>query len=110
MSRRHVLAASVLAACAVPRSANPPAASPRPVGTPSIRPAVADVLSVTLNPLVVANPGDPIAVTADVFNTANVARDLLARLDILDSLDHVVGAPKVVPIHLLPGAGALTLS
>lgn len=74
----------------------------------AVRSATADVLSVTVNP---SNPavGGTVTASAQVFNTANAARDALAHLDILDAGNNVVGTPPEVSFHLAPGAGSLTL-
>jgi uncharacterized membrane protein len=74
----------------------------------SIRPAVADVLAVTVSPTAVA-PGDSVAVTAQVFNAANVARSVLAHLDILDTANNVVSTLPEVPVSIVPGSGNVTL-
>ena len=42
-----------------------------------------DVLRVTVSPTN-PNPGNPVSVTAQIFNTANVARTVLAHIEILD--------------------------
>ena len=74
----------------------------------SIRPAIADVLSVTATPSTV-NPGTPISVSAEIFNTANATRSVLAKIEILDTTGTVVGTPSEVPVSLAPGAGDLSL-
>ena len=75
----------------------------------AVRPAVADVLSVTASPSAI-NAGDPVSVTAQVFNTANVARNVQAQIEILDSTGNAVGTPTDVPVNLVPGNGDLTLN
>lgn len=68
----------------------------------AIRPAAADVLSVTASPQAV-NAGDSVTVTASVFNTANATRNLLAQLQVLDSSNNVVLTAPDVPVSLAPG-------
>ena len=70
----------------------------------TIHAAVADVISVTANPQQV-NPGVPVAVTAQVFNAANVVRNEEAQLEVLDSSGHVLSMLPVVPVTLTTGAG-----
>ena len=74
----------------------------------AVRPSVADVLSVTASPSAIT-AGDPVSVTAEVFNTANVTRSVQAQIEILDSSGDVVGTPTDVPVSLVPGNGDLTL-
>ena len=69
----------------------------------AIRPAAADVLSVTATPNAV-NAGDAVALSAQVFNTANAARSLLARVQILGQTSTVVATLPNVPITLAPGS------
>ena len=75
----------------------------------AIRPATADVLSVTATP-VAANPGDSVAVSASIFNTANATRNLLARVDVLDSTGTVVSSSANIPFSLAPGATPISLN
>ena len=75
----------------------------------AVRPAVADVLSVTVNPSSVT-AGDPVSVSAQVFNTANVARVIDAQIAILDASGNPVGTPTDVPGDLVPGTGNLSLN
>lgn len=75
----------------------------------AVRPAAADVLGVTTTPGT-ANPGTPITLTAQVFNTANAARTLLAHVDLLDSAGNVLKTLSDMPVTLSPGAGPLTLN
>jgi uncharacterized membrane protein len=75
----------------------------------SIRPAVADVVSVTASPSSV-NSGQPVSASAEVFNTANATRSLLAQVEILDASGTVVATPPAIPVALAPGAGGLTVS
>ena len=56
----------------------------------AVRPSVADVLSVTASPSAIT-AGEPVSVTAQVFNTANVARNVQAQIVILDSTGNAVG-------------------
>jgi hypothetical protein len=74
----------------------------------TIHAAVANVLSVPATPQQV-NPGEPVEVTAQVFNTANVARNEEARLQILDSSGHVLSTLPLVPVTLVPGSGNATV-
>jgi uncharacterized membrane protein len=74
----------------------------------AIRPATADVLSVTPTP-VAANPGDSVAVSASIFNTANATRDLLARVDVLDATGTVVSSSLNIPFSLVPSASPIRL-
>lgn len=75
----------------------------------AVRSATADVLSVTVNP---TNPavGDSVSATSLIFNAANVARDVVAHMDILDSGGNVMSSVPNVPIHLVPGTGNRTLN
>ena len=75
----------------------------------SIRPAIADVLSVTSTPAII-NQGDPFAASAEIFNTANVTRNLFAQIQILDAAGAVVATHPDVPVSLMPGAGDLDLN
>ncbi len=74
----------------------------------TIHPAVADVVSVTANPQQV-NAGVPVAVTAQLFNAANVDRDEEAQLEILSSSGTVLSTRPLVPVTLVPGAGGSTV-
>jgi len=74
----------------------------------AIRPATADVLSVTATP-VAANPGDSVAVSASIFNTANATRTLLARVDVLDATGKVVSSSANIPFNLVPSAAPISL-
>ena len=74
----------------------------------AVRPSVADVLSVTVSPSAI-NAGDPVSVSAQVFNTANVAERAGADRDPRRS-GNVVGTPTDVPVSLVPGNGDLTLN
>jgi len=74
----------------------------------TIHPAIADVISVTANPQQV-NPGDPVAVTAQVFNTANVDRSEQAQLQILDASGNVLSTLPLVPVTLVPGTNDVTV-
>lgn len=74
----------------------------------SIRPALADVLAVTLSSTH-ADAGDLVGVSARVFNTANVARSVLAHLDILDAGNHVVSSLPDVPLTLATGNSTFIL-
>jgi uncharacterized membrane protein len=75
----------------------------------AVRPAAADVLSVTVNPQTVL-PGQAVAVGAQVFNTANAKRDVLVHVDVLDSANNVVMSLPNVPATLQPGTDALSLN
>ncbi len=70
----------------------------------TIHAAVADVISVTANPQQV-NSGVPVAVTAQVFNAANVVRNEEAQLEILGSSGDVLSTLPLVPVTLATGAG-----
>jgi hypothetical protein len=67
------------------------------------------VLSVTASPSAIT-AGDRLTGTAQVVNTANIARNVQAQLAILDSSSNVVGTPQDVPVNLVPGTGDLTLN
>jgi hypothetical protein len=75
----------------------------------AIRPAAADVLSVSVSPGTV-NAGSPIAVSAQVFNTANAARSLIAHVDLLDASNNLIKAISDTPVALEPGAGPMTIT
>jgi uncharacterized membrane protein/transglutaminase-like putative cysteine protease len=74
----------------------------------AIRPATADVLSVTAMPVAVS-PGGSVAVSASIFNTANAARNLLARVDLLDASGAVVASSANMPFNLAPSATPISL-
>jgi uncharacterized membrane protein len=69
------------------------------------RPAAADVLSVSVNPVSV-QAGSPVAVSAQVFNTANAARTLQAKIDVFDAAGNPVLTVLAGAISLVPGSGA----
>jgi uncharacterized membrane protein len=73
-----------------------------------VQSATADVLGVTVTPTN-PNAGDPVSVTAEVFNAANVARTVLAHIDVLDLSGNVVATPPEVSFNLVPGSGNLNL-
>jgi uncharacterized membrane protein len=75
----------------------------------AVRPAVADVLGVTVNPIAV-QAGSPVSVSAQVFNTANAARNVLAHIDVLNAMATVIGSPPDMTVSLLPGSNAMTLN
>ena len=75
----------------------------------SITPATADVTSVTATPQAV-NARDSIAVSAQVFNTANVTRDLEAQLQVLDSSGNVVSTAPVVPFSIDPSNQSVSVN
>jgi len=75
----------------------------------AIRPAAADVLSVTATPQAV-NAGDAVTVSAQVFNTANATRSLLAQLQLLDQSNNVVATEPNVAVQLNPGDQAITVA
>jgi uncharacterized membrane protein len=74
-----------------------------------VSPAVADVLSVSVDPATVT-AGEPVSVTAEVFNTANVTRSIQAQVEVINEAGTVVGTPTDVPVSLVPGAGELNLN
>lgn len=74
----------------------------------AVRPATADVLSVAVSPIALV-AGDSLAVSAQVFNTANVARNVLAHADVLDKFGAVVASLPDLPFSLTPGAGEVSL-
>jgi uncharacterized membrane protein len=74
----------------------------------AVRQATADVLGVTVNPVTV-NPGAMVDVMAQVFNTANVTRNILAHIDILDANGNLVMPEQNVPLTLVPGTDSMTL-
>ena len=51
-----------------------------------------------------------VTVTANVFNTANVARNVEALITIKDGSGNTVGTPTDVPVSLVTGNGDLTLN
>ena len=68
----------------------------------AVRPALADVLSVTINPAVIEDqPGT--AVSAQILNTANAERNVLARLEVLDDSNSVIQTLPNVPVTLETG-------
>jgi uncharacterized repeat protein (TIGR01451 family) len=75
----------------------------------AVRPAAADVVSVTATPTTI-QAGTPVAVSAEVFNTANAARSVLAHVDVLDGTNAVVNSLPDVPVTLTPGTAAVTLN
>ena len=75
----------------------------------SIRPAAADVIGVTATPQAV-NPGDPVTVSAQVFNTANATRSLEARLQVLDATNTVIATSPLVPFSIDPSQRSVTVS
>ncbi len=74
-----------------------------------VQPSVADVLSVGVSPATISS-GAPITVTAEIFNTANVSRQVQAQVEIIDASNNAVGTPTDVPVDLEPGAGSLMLN
>ena len=75
----------------------------------AIRPAAADVLSVTATPQAVV-AGTPTAVSAEVFNTANATRSLEAQLQVLDSTGSVVATEPLVPFSIDPSNDSVMVS
>jgi uncharacterized repeat protein (TIGR01451 family) len=75
----------------------------------AVRPATADVVGVTATPQLVASAGDTVAVTAQVFNTANVSRQVQAQIQILDLSGNILETLPTVPVNLVPGTGNLTV-
>ncbi len=75
----------------------------------AIRPAAADVVSVTATPQAV-NAGDAVTVGAQVFNTANATRNLLAQLQLLDQSNNVVATEPNVAVQLNPGDQAIAVA
>jgi uncharacterized membrane protein len=75
----------------------------------AVRPAAADVTGVTLSATTI-QAGTPESISAQVFNTANVARSVLAHVDVLDGSDAVVSSLPDVPVTLTPGSDSQTLS
>ncbi len=77
----------------------------------AVRPASADVLGVTLSPSSV-NSGTPVSLSAQVFNTANAARSLLAHIDLLDQNGNPVTSLSLpdVPVPLAPSADPVTVN
>ena len=69
----------------------------------SVEPAEADVLGVTVSPSTPA-AGAAVSVTALVFNTANVDRNVLAKVDLLDGSGNLLSTLEHVPVALVPGA------
>ncbi len=72
----------------------------------AVRPAVADVVSVSANPNAV-DAGESIALSARIQNRANAVRSILARLEVLNAVDAVIATLPNIPIDLEPGAGPL---
>ncbi len=75
----------------------------------AVRPALADVISVTVDPVVV-NPGSSVAVSAQVLNAANAARSVLARVEVRNQAGSTVATNADVPVNLVPGTAAVTLN
>jgi fibro-slime domain-containing protein len=74
----------------------------------AVRPALADVIRVQVNPAVVKDK-KLVAVQATVLNSANADRVVLARINVLDSAGSVVKIRPDVPIHLTPGTEPILL-
>lgn len=74
----------------------------------TIRPAIADVLSVGANPAVV-DRGTPVAVSAQVLNAANTLRSALARVEVRDQADTVVATLPDIPVTLTPGTDTIAV-
>jgi uncharacterized repeat protein (TIGR01451 family) len=75
----------------------------------AIRPSTADVLGVTLSATNI-QAGTPESVSAQAFNTANAARNLLAHVDLLDSTGAVVRSLPDQPVTLTPGTSQVPLN
>ena len=75
----------------------------------SIEPAEADVLGVTVSPSTPAS-GVPVSVSAEVFNTANASRNVVAKVDLLDVSGKLVSTPEQVPVSLVPGTGDVAVN
>lgn len=72
-----------------------------------IRPAIADVLSISANPSVV-EPGTPVAISAQILNTANTIRPVLARVEVRDQADMMVAILPDISLTLMPGTNTIT--
>jgi uncharacterized membrane protein len=75
----------------------------------AVRQATADVLGVTTTPQTIS-AGSPVALSAQVFNTANVDCSILVHVDVLDNKDAVVKALPDMPDTLVPGTDSQTLN
>src|SRR5579875_1434759 len=75
----------------------------------AVRQAAADVLGVTVTPQTV-NAGTAVAVSAQVFNTANIDRNILVHVDVLDNTGAVVKSLADIPATLVPGTDSQTLN
>ncbi len=75
----------------------------------AVRPAVADVVSVTANPNAV-DKGQSTTVSAQILNAANTTRSVLARLELLDSTGALLSNRPDVPVTLTPSTDTLTVN
>jgi uncharacterized membrane protein len=75
----------------------------------AVRPATADVLDVTLGSTTV-QAGTSVSVSAQVFNTANASRTVLAQVQVLDATGTVVSTLPDTSVTLVPGTDTTTLN
>lgn len=75
----------------------------------AIRPAVANILSVTPSPSTVS-AGSPVTVTAQVFDSGNADRQLQAQLQVLDASGIVVSTLPPAPFQISPSDPSVTVS
>ncbi len=75
----------------------------------TIRPSVADVLSVTPSPSTVS-AGSPVTVTAQVFDTANANRQLQAQVQVLGPSGNVVSTLPAMPFQVSPSNSSVAVS
>ncbi len=75
----------------------------------AVHPTVADVLSVTADPVIVMAVGDPLSGSAQILNTANAERSVLARVEVLNATGTVVGGPVDLPVELGVSANPVDL-
>lgn len=76
----------------------------------TIQQAVADVLNVTLDPVVIMEAGNLLSATAQIFNSANVAQSVTVRAEVLDSIGTAVGTPIDQPMDLNVGGESLDVN
>ena len=74
----------------------------------SIRPALADVVRVTLEPNVVEN-NEPVAVSATINNTANIPQDVIGKAEIKDPEGELITTLGDFPLSLMPSTELVTL-
>ncbi len=75
----------------------------------AVRPAVANVVSVTATPNVI-DSGQPTTVTARILNAVNTTRAVLARLEVLDNSGGLISSSPDVPVNLTPSTDTSTVN